>query len=683
MAEKKVIELEVKTEGVVNLKAELRKAQAEVIALSEKFGATSQEAVNAAKRAAELKDAIGDAKALTDAFNPDAKFNALSSSIGGVLNGFQAYEGALGLIGVESEALQETLLKVQSAMALSQGLQGLLEAKDSFKQLAAVIGQTTIGQKLLTAAQAAGAVVMKALNAVMKANPILLIVSAITAAVAAFAYFTQSSETAEEANEKLNKSLDRQNELFEDNLAKIRKNADNRKRLLEANGASEEELHKDTLRRLREEENARISQMQMIQMQNQQRREMYKRAFNQENYDLAKDIAGKIKEDSKKYKELALNNREYNISVKEENKKFIDEQKEKEKELLDKRKEAAKEAAQARKEAISKIRDAEKEFRYFQLGEKDKEIAEVNDKYDELVKIARKYNKDTSDLELARVTAIFDIEDKYQKEKNQKDLDRIREKRNKEEALKREQIAAEEAYFEQYTEAVLSTQELEIRAVTDKYYTLIEEAKKYGLDTAILEEKQRKEVAAINEKYDKEEAENHKKLQEQKLQAVSTTLDTIGNIAQLFAGNNEKQQKKAFNIQKAASIANATIQTYQSATSAFSALSPIPVVGPVLGAIAAAGAITAGLLNIKKIASTKFEGGGTPSGGGGGSGVGAGAGATSGGAVTPQFNVVGNAQATNPLSGLGNQPIQAYVVSGEVTTAQQLDNNKITYATFG
>ena len=82
MAEKKVIELEIKTDSVGNLKSELRKAQAEVAALSEKFGATSQEAVNAAKKAAELKDAIGDAKALTDAFNPDAKFNALSASIG-------------------------------------------------------------------------------------------------------------------------------------------------------------------------------------------------------------------------------------------------------------------------------------------------------------------------------------------------------------------------------------------------------------------------------------------------------------------------------------------------------------------------------------------------------------------------------------------------------------------------
>ena len=139
MAEKRTIELEVKESGFKSLKAQLREAQADVAALSEKFGTTSKEATDAAKAAGILKDKIADAKDLTDAFNPDAKFNALSSSIGGVLNGFQAYEGAMGLIGVESEDLQKTLLKVQSAMALSQGIQGALEAKDSFVQLGAVV----------------------------------------------------------------------------------------------------------------------------------------------------------------------------------------------------------------------------------------------------------------------------------------------------------------------------------------------------------------------------------------------------------------------------------------------------------------------------------------------------------------------------------------------------------------
>jgi hypothetical protein len=127
------------TQSLGSIKKQLREAQNEVVALSDKFGATSKEAVEAAKRAAELKDRIGDAKALTDAFNPDQKFKAFSQSLSGVAGGFAAVQGAIGLVGVKSEEVEKTLLKVQSALALSQGLESLGNSIDSFKQLGAVI----------------------------------------------------------------------------------------------------------------------------------------------------------------------------------------------------------------------------------------------------------------------------------------------------------------------------------------------------------------------------------------------------------------------------------------------------------------------------------------------------------------------------------------------------------------
>ena len=143
MAENLDLNIKVNTssaEGSIgSLKKQLREAQNEVVALSEKFGATSAEAINAAKKAAELRDKIGDAKALTDAFNPDAKFKALTASLSGVAGGFGAVQGAMALFGAESDNVQKTLLKVQSAMAISQGLQSVGESIDSFKQLGAVI----------------------------------------------------------------------------------------------------------------------------------------------------------------------------------------------------------------------------------------------------------------------------------------------------------------------------------------------------------------------------------------------------------------------------------------------------------------------------------------------------------------------------------------------------------------
>ena len=144
MAETKTVNLEVnsnlaKTEqAVTSLKSELRKAQAEVATLSDKFGATSKEAIEAAKRAAELKDRIGDAKDLTDSFNPDSKFKALAGAANIAAGALAGFEGAMGLVGVQSEDAQQAILKVQSALAVSQGLDVLQQIPDTFRNIKAV-----------------------------------------------------------------------------------------------------------------------------------------------------------------------------------------------------------------------------------------------------------------------------------------------------------------------------------------------------------------------------------------------------------------------------------------------------------------------------------------------------------------------------------------------------------------
>lgn len=87
---------------------------------------------------------------------------------------------------------------------------------------------------------------------------------------------------------------------------------------------------------------------------------------------------------------------------------------------------------------------------------------------------------------------------------------------------------------------------------------------------------------------------------------INVASQTLGNLAKI-AGE-ETAAGKAF------AIAQTTIDTYQSATSAYKSLSGIPIVGPVLGGIAAGAAIASGIANVKKITSVK-----TPKAGGGGS----------------------------------------------------------------
>lgn len=105
-------------------------------------------------------------------------------------------------------------------------------------------------------------------------------------------------------------------------------------------------------------------------------------------------------------------------------------------------------------------------------------------------------------------------------------------------------------------------------------------------------------------------------LNELKVQAVYNGLSTIANLAQAFAGESEKGQEKAFKIQKAVGIASTIMDTYQSATKAYNSLAGIPVVGPVLGGIAAGAAVAAGLANVQRIRQQQFRsssaGGGVP-----------------------------------------------------------------------
>ena len=133
------VEVDVKFQSVGNMKKELRAATSDLIAMNEKFGASSKEATEAARRVAKLKDSIGDAKALADTFNPDKKFVALGGALQGAVSGFSALQGAMGLFGDKGKEVEAMLLKVQSAMALQQGISGVAGAMDAFGQLAGKI----------------------------------------------------------------------------------------------------------------------------------------------------------------------------------------------------------------------------------------------------------------------------------------------------------------------------------------------------------------------------------------------------------------------------------------------------------------------------------------------------------------------------------------------------------------
>jgi hypothetical protein len=162
-------------------------------------------------------------------------------------------------------------------------------------------------------------------------------------------------------------------------------------------------------------------------------------------------------------------------------------------------------------------------------------------------------------------------------------------------------------------------------------------------------------------------------------QNAANGLNALAALNEAFSGQSKKQQEAAFKRQKALNIAQALINTYQSATAAYaSQIIPGDPSSPIRAAIAAGIAVASGLAQVKKISSTRFEGGGS-SGGGGASG----AGSIGGGANTqsgvPTFNPID----TNFLGNRPPQTAQAYVLAGHVSNAQDANEKVKNLARLG
>jgi len=153
-----------------------------------------------------------------------------------------------------------------------------------------------------------------------------------------------------------------------------------------------------------------------------------------------------------------------------------------------------------------------------------------------------------------------------------------------------------------------------------------------------------------------------------------TVFNTLGAIAGLLGSNSK--------FGKALAITQAIRDTYTGANKALAQ-------GGIFGFIGAAGVIAAGFANVKQITASKDPA--KPSFATGGGGVSASTPSTTPSippvpSLPPAFNVVG-ASGTNQLAtaigGQTQQPIQAFVVSNDVTTAQEMDRNIIDGASIG
>ena len=152
MALTAAIDLTVKKPDFKSMKSEIKELTIQAQQAVMAFGEFSPEAIRAEQALAQARDRMEDFNDRVAAVNPD-KFAQINTVVQGVARGFQAAQGAMALFGNESEELQKTLVKLQGAMALAEGLEGLGKIQQQFT---AIFNEVISGAKKAFAAIKAG-----------------------------------------------------------------------------------------------------------------------------------------------------------------------------------------------------------------------------------------------------------------------------------------------------------------------------------------------------------------------------------------------------------------------------------------------------------------------------------------------------------------------------------------------
>ncbi len=316
-------------------------------------------------------------------------------------------------------------------------------------------------------------------------------------------------------------------------------------------------------------------------------------------------------------------------------------------------------AEKARIEAIEKIRkgliDTEAE-------ERAEKLRLINEDYDEQIALAAKYYG-TNSIKILQLKAaqkkaedeqqaVFDEQDKAKQDKiDQEAIDK--EKKRLEDIQKIVNDATELSDIQKLEkDKAAALAELDLLEAT-----WIEKARITAYYEGLIND--------VNKKNADEKAEYDEKLDQSVLDAK---LSMAANASSLLSDIVGKDSKAG----KAFALASATISGIQGVQNAYTTAqeSPITLGFPAYPVLQAA---LAGLVAAKNIQAIRSI---NPSGGGGGSVPRP----SGGGSQAPAFNIVGASGETQLADAIGSQtqrPARAYVVSNDVTTAQELDRNII------
>ena len=177
----------------------------EARALGPEFAASADQFI---KEAGRIKDSIGDARAEVGYFASDTRrLDAVLGGVQAVAGAFGAVEGALALAGVENEDLQKTMVKLQGAIALVNGVQAIQNALQA--ESAVRIGISTAATKLYTLVTGGATGATLAFRTALMSIGIGVAIAGIGALIANFDKLKNAIFPADAALKGLNTTLDK------------------------------------------------------------------------------------------------------------------------------------------------------------------------------------------------------------------------------------------------------------------------------------------------------------------------------------------------------------------------------------------------------------------------------------------------------------------------------------------
>lgn len=590
------IDTEVKDTPVKSLKKELREATQLASQLAMEGKDSTKEYTELLKRMAKIRDTMDDVKQQAKGFHPD-NFEKVATVANGIAGGMATAAGAMQLFGLNAESAEAATAKLQSVMAISQGIAQLKESVEMFKLLGTSIKSSTAFkvidngvtktaaavQKLFAGSVNTTATSFKVLKGAIAATGIGLLVIALGEVIS---LFNQMGDAAEEAGERYEKSMNSIRRITELDVL------DQRKRIaeLKKNGASEDAIMKEKV-------NGINSQIELLKSARDRDKENAAK-YDEEIYKIVKEgeteVAEYKAEQAIKARELAKQNYEKNAAAA--------------KAARDKEIEEAKQ----RKEALLSIEnELQRERELNKTSGLDRELLELDfwwqDKQAQILKNGGNLNN-LREVFLQREQV---IRDKYANEASEKQKE-LEEKRK---ALIKQEMDAtlQEADTLRKLDIITEQQYLEYK---------LQIAKDYNQDTRLAE----KDLADFKKQLREKEVADEKLIHDTKLDMAFGFANSMIAIGQLLIGDQEKNNKKARVLAGAQIAVNAAMAMANAIPTAVGTMRNLTAAGapPPIPQLAAAsvyaGVVTQIANQIKAAKSQLGLGGSAPSAGGSGGG---------------------------------------------------------------